>query len=91
MFIKHVVTLSFAFEIVNISHINIVPTTKTNIIGVIESLLFLLYPLFFFRRKGYINFVSKSVHLSVRPPVTFLVNVSPHKPLEVATSNFIVE
>ena len=28
--------------------------------------------------------------LGVRPSVTFLVNVSPSKPLEVATSNFVV-
>ena len=59
-----------------------------------------IIPAFFFRKKGYINFVSKSVRrpsvrlsvrLSVRPSVTFLVNVSPPKPLEVATSNFVVE
>ena len=31
-------------------------------------------PAFFFRKKGYINFVSKSVRC---PSVTFLVNVSP--------------
>ena len=72
----------------------------------------LVIPAFFFRKKGYINFVSKSirrpsvrpsVRLSVRPSVrlsvrpcvrpsvTFLVNVSPPKPLEVATSNFVGE
>ena len=56
----------------------------------------LIIPAFFFRKKGYINFVSKSVrrpsgHAYVRPSVTFLVNVSPSKPLEVATSNFVVE
>ena len=53
-------------------------------------------PAFFFRKKGYINFVSKSVRRPsvrpcVRPSVTFLVNVSPPKPLEVATSNFVGE
>ena len=49
-------------------------------------------PAFFFRKKGYINFVSKSVlRPSVRPSVTFLVNVSPPKTLEVATSNFVDE
>ena len=57
-------------------------------------------PAFFFRKKGYINFVSKSVRRPsirpsvrpcVRPSVTFLVNVSPPKPLEVAISNFVVE
>ena len=81
-------------------------------------------PAFFFSKKGYINFVSKSVRrpsvrpsvrlsvrpsvrpsvrLSVRPSVrlsvrpcvrpsvTFLVNVSPPKPLEEATLNFVVE
>ena len=56
-----------------------------------------LYPLFFFRKKGYINFVPKSalrpsVRSSVRPSVvasvTFLVNVSPLKPLDLETSNF---
>ena len=47
---------------------------------------------FFFRKKGYINFVSKSVRRpSVRTSVMFLVNVSPSQPLEVATSNFVVE
>ena len=52
----------------------------------------LVIPAFFFRKKGYINFVSKSVRRpSVCPSVTFLVNVSPPKPLEVATSNFVVE
>ena len=48
----------------------------------------LIIPTFFFRKKGYINFMLKSVR---RPSVTFLVNESPPKPLEVATSNFIVE
>ena len=57
-------------------------------------------PAFFIRKKGYINFVSKSVRrpsvrLSVRPcvrpSVTFLVNVSPPKTFEVATSSFVVE
>ena len=55
-----------------------------------------IIPAFFFRKKGYINFVSKSVRRpsvrpSVRTSVTFLVNVSPPKPLEVATSNFVGE
>ena len=57
-------------------------------------------PAFFFRKKEYINFVSKSVRrpsvrlsvcLSVRASVMFLVNVSPPKRLEVATLNFVVE
>ena len=57
---------------------------------------YIFIPAFFFRKKGYINFVSKSVRRPsvrpcVRPSVTFLVNVSPPKPLEVATSNFVVE
>ena len=61
---------------------------------------FFIIPAFFFRKKGYINFVSKSVRRpsvclsvcpSVRASVTFLVNVSPPKPLAVATSNFVVE
>ena len=56
----------------------------------------IVIPAFFFRKKGYINFVSKSVRRpsvrpSVRTSVMFLVNVSPPKPLEVATSNFVVE
>ena len=55
----------------------------------------LLYPLFSLEKTGYINFLSKSVRLSVRacvrPSVTFLVNVSPPKPLEVATSNLVGE
>ena len=51
-----------------------------------------LYPLFSLEKKGYINFVSKSVRRpSVCASVTFLVNVPPPKPLEVATSNFVVE
>ena len=49
-------------------------------------------PAFFFRKKGYINFMSKSVHRPcVRPSVTFLANVSPPKLFEVATSKFVVE
>ena len=50
-----------------------------------------LYPLFSLEKKGIlISCQSRSVvrfHLSV----TLLVNVSPPKPLEVATSNFVVE
>ena len=47
----------------------------------------------FFRKKGIlISCQSRSVvRLSLRASVTFLVNVSPPKPLEVATSNFVVE
>ena len=45
---------------------------------------------FFFRKKRYINFVPKSVHRpSVSMCVRFLVIVSPHKLLAVATSNFV--
>ena len=47
---------------------------------------------FFFRKKGYIiNLVSKSVrrHLPVNHSVTFHVNVSPPKTLEVATSDLV--
>ena len=60
----------------------------------------LIIPAFFFRKKGIlISCQSRSVHPSVRPSVrpcvrpsvTFLVNVSPPKPLEVATSNFVGE
>ena len=59
-----------------------------------------IIPAFFFRKKGYINFVPKSVRrpsvcasvrLCVRASVTFLVNVSPPKRLDVATSNFVAE
>ena len=35
--------------------------------------------------------VRPSVRPCVRPSVTFLVNVSPPKPLEVATPNFVGE
>ena len=61
---------------------------------------YIVIPAFFFKKKGYINFVSKSVRRPsfrpsvrpcVRPSVTFLVNVSPPKPLEIATSNFVGE
>ena len=53
----------------------------------------LLYPLFSLEKKGILNLCqSRSVvGPSVRPSITFLVNVSPPKPLEVATSNFVVE
>ena len=53
----------------------------------------LVIPAFFFRKKGIlISCQSRSVvRLSVRPSVTFLVNESPPKPLEVSTSNFVVE
>ena len=58
----------------------------------------LLYPLFSLE-KNVIHvfiFVSKSVRrpsvrLAVRASVTFLVNVSPPKPIEEATSNFVGE
>ena len=65
----------------------------------------LIIPAFFFRKKGILiscqsrSVVRLSVCLSVRlfvrpcvrPSVTILVNVSPPKPLEVATSNFVVK
>ena len=59
-----------------------------------------IIPAIFFRKKGYINFVRKSVRrpcvrADVRPcgcaSVTFLVNVSPPKRLDVATSNFVAK
>ena len=64
-----------------------------------------IIPDFFFRKKGKNGIliscqsrsvirlsVCLSVRLSVRAFVRhFLVNVSPPKPLEVATSNFVVE
>ena len=56
-----------------------------------------LYPLFSLEKKGILiscqsrSVVRPSVRPCVRPSVTFLVNVSPPKPLEVATSNFVGE
>ena len=60
-----------------------------------------LYPLFSLEKKGILiscqslsvvrPSVRPSVRPCVRPSVTFLVNVSPSKPLEVATLNFVVE
>ena len=58
----------------------------------------LLYPLFSLEKNGIhvFIFVSKSVRrpsvrLAVRASVTFLVNVSPPKHIEEATSNFVGE
>ena len=80
------------------------PNHVLKVAGFDSILSFRLFiPAFFFRKKGYINFVSKSVRRPsvcpsvpsvrpcVRPSVTFLVNVSPPKPLEIATSNFVGE
>ena len=59
--------------------------------------LFLLYPLFSLEKKGIlISYQSRSVvRLSVPPygcaSVTFLVNVSPPKRLDIASSNFVAE
>ena len=52
-----------------------------------------LYPLFSLEKKGIlISCQSRSVvRPCIRPSITFLVNVSPPKPLEVATLNFVVE
>ena len=56
-----------------------------------------LYPLFSLEKKGILiscqsrSVVRPSVRPSVRTSVTFLVNVSPPKPLEVATPNFVGE
>ena len=57
-----------------------------------KGILILLYPLFSLEKKGILILCqSRSVvRPCVRPSVTFLVNVSPPKPLEVATSNFVV-
>ena len=67
-----------------------------NISFAVENVL--LYPLFSLEKKGILiscqsrSVVRPSVRPSVRhPSVTFLVNVSPPKPLEVATSNFVGE
>ena len=66
----------------------------------LQPIRLVVIPAFFFRKKGYINFVPKSVRrpsvrlsvrLCVRASVTFLVIVSPPKPKEVATSNFVGE
>ena len=56
-------------------------------------ILCLLYLLFSLEKKGILIScqIRLSVCPSVRPSVTFLVNVSPPKPLEVATSNFVGE
>ena len=52
----------------------------------------LLYPLFSLVKKGIlISRQSRSVRPSVCLSVTFHVNISPPKPLEVATSNFVGE
>ena len=57
-----------------------------------ECAIIVIIPAFFFKKKGYINFVPKSVgRPSVCLSVTFLVNGSPPKLLDVATSNFIPE
>ena len=58
-----------------------------------SNISYLLYPLLFLIKKGMlISCQSRSVvRPSVRSSVTFLVNVSPPKPLEVATSNFVRE
>ena len=64
---------------------------------VIKLKLQFLYPLFSLEKKGILiscqsrSVVLLSVRPCVRPSVTFLVNVSPPKPLEVATSNFVGE
>ena len=56
-----------------------------------------LYPLFSLEKKGILiscqsrSVVRLSVRPCVRPSVMFLVNVSPPKPFEVATSNFVGE
>ena len=57
----------------------------------------LLYPLVSLEKKGILiscqsrSVVRPSVRPCVRPSVTFLVNVSLPKPLEIATSNFVGE
>ena len=56
-----------------------------------------IIPAFFYRKKGILiscqstSIVRPSVLPCERPSVTFLVNVSPPKPLQVATSNFEVQ
>ena len=98
--------LNIKFSVLNWQICFIQPTLHLNVLSEIWPtnhrryqnflLHMIIIPAFFVRKKGYINFVSKSVRLpsvrpSVRPSVTFLVNVSPPKPLEVATSNFVGE
>ena len=59
-------------------------------IGIYRYLIFI--PAFFFRKKSYSYFVPKSVRRpSVRPSATFLLNVSPSKPLDVETFKFVPE
>ena len=52
-----------------------------------------LHPLFSLETKGILKmYQSRSIfHPSVHTSVTFLVNVSPPKVLDVATSNFVAE
>ena len=69
---------------------------NSNKTSTVVELVYIVIPAFFFRKKGVlISCQSRSVRLSVRPrvrpSVTFLVNVSPPKPLELATSIFVVE
>ena len=55
------------------------------LLHVTNHYIIIIIPAFFLRKKGYINFVPKSVrHPSVRPSVMFLVNESPPKPLDIA-------
>ena len=61
-----------------------------------ETLYPLLYPLFSLEKKGYINFAPKfvhrpSIHPSVCPSITFVVNIYPSKPFKGATSNFYLD
>ena len=59
--------------------------------GQTDSVITICLPKFLWgHKKGYINFVSKSVRPSVRAYVRPSRFLSP-KPLEVATSNFVGE
>ena len=66
-------------------------TFSFNLMAIVCAIAHLLYPLFSLEKKAIlISYQSRSVvRPSVRASVMFLVNVSPPKPLDLATSNFI--
>ena len=66
-------------------------TFSFNLMAKVCVIAHLLYPLFSSEKKAIlISYQSRSVvRLSVHASVTFLVNVSPPKLLDLATSNFI--
>ena len=79
------------------SHLKWVDSDSNKSVFIEFGWFFFIIPAFVFGKKWYINFVSKSARRpsippsSVRASIKFLVNVSPPKPLDVATSNFVAE